>query len=61
MHQIRKFSKTKTMVAWFSSYELLQLVNSSIFEALIFYSSNENSHFNVPVVEHTYPHPQVSA
>src|SRR5258706_4367175 len=24
------------------------------FEALVFYSSNENSHFNLPVVEHTY-------
>src|SRR5258706_9718232 len=32
------------------------------FEALVFYSSNENSHFNLPVVEHTYiPCPITSA
>src|SRR5258706_2277661 len=54
MHQIRIFSKTKTIVG----FQLLQPVNSSGFEALVFsyaYPYIRHSR-NLPVVEHTYPH-----
>ena len=54
MHQIRKISKTKTMVVF-----QLQPINSSVSDALVFsyayicHSSDENSRFSLPAVENT--------